>query len=262
MIRFDKFHGGKRKAVTMSYDDAMIHDKRLVDIFNNYGIKGTFHINSGLIGKEGHLTPDEIKKLYYGHEVAVHGVLHQTLTKIPPQNMVQEVIEDRRVLERIVGYPVTGMSYANGAVNDEVCAALHSCGIVYSRTTRNTDGWSLPEDFLRWHPTCHHKNALSQIDRFINFNYQSGYLMYIWGHSFEFDKDNNWELIEEICQKLGGNNDIWYATNIEIYNYVQALKSLVISVDEDIVTNPTMYELWFSRGDETVKINPCETLRF
>ena len=41
------FPQGKHKALTMSYDDGKEDDRRLVEIFNRYGIRGTFHVNSG-----------------------------------------------------------------------------------------------------------------------------------------------------------------------------------------------------------------------
>lgn len=262
MIKFDLFPGGKKKALTMSYDDGTIFDRRLVEIFNKYGIKGTFHINSGLCeNKERKVQPEEMKELYKGHEVAVHGVEHHTLTKISPQNMVQEILEDRRTLEKWMGYPVRGMSYANGAYNDEVCDALHSCGIVYSRTTKSTNAWKLPDDFLKWHPTCHHKDAMAQAERFSNWNYQAGYLLYIWGHSYEFDNDNNWDMMEELCRKLGGKDDIWYATNIEIYDYVAALKNLIISVDNDIITNPSAIDVWVNNSGDVLKIPAGQTVK-
>ena len=45
------FPGGKHKALTLSYDDGRTQDRRLVDIFNRNGIKGTFHLNSGLFDR-------------------------------------------------------------------------------------------------------------------------------------------------------------------------------------------------------------------
>ena len=76
MIEFNRFYGGKHHALTMSYDDGMIFDRKLVDIFNKYGIKGTFHLNSGNFGKEGYISKEEVKILYRGHEVACHTVHH------------------------------------------------------------------------------------------------------------------------------------------------------------------------------------------
>ena len=40
------------KAITFSYDDGVTQDKRLVDIFNKYGLKATFNINSELLGRK------------------------------------------------------------------------------------------------------------------------------------------------------------------------------------------------------------------
>ena len=44
---------GKNKAVTFSYDDGTEHDIRLVEIFNRYGMKCTFNLNSGLMNEDG-----------------------------------------------------------------------------------------------------------------------------------------------------------------------------------------------------------------
>ena len=42
------FPGGKHKVLTMSYDDGRLEDRRLVALFNRYGIRGTFNLNGGL----------------------------------------------------------------------------------------------------------------------------------------------------------------------------------------------------------------------
>ena len=263
MIAFDRYPGGYRKAVTMSYDDGVVFDKKLIEIFNKYGIKGTFHLNSGFLGaSDRKVRAEEIKEVYKGHEVAVHGVVHATLTKLKPQSIIPEILEDRRALERIMGYPVVGMSYANGAFDDNVCEALKTCGIVYSRTTRAEGGWRLPEDFLKWHPTCHHRDAEPIVERFINLTYGSGHILYIWGHAYEFNDNDNWDLIERICEKLGNAEDIWFATNIEIYNYAKAIESVVLSVDEDIMVNPSNIDIWFTKDGEVMKIGANETLKF
>ena len=37
---------------------------------------------------------------------------------------------------------------------------------------------------------------LSGIDRFLNMDTEEPQLLYIWGHSYEFDVDDNWEYME------------------------------------------------------------------
>lgn len=73
------FPEGNYKVLTLSYDDGKITDRRLVDILNQNGIKGTFHLNSGYLGeKEGHslpyITKEEAVSLYRGHEIASHRI--------------------------------------------------------------------------------------------------------------------------------------------------------------------------------------------
>ena len=123
------YPGGRYKALTMSYDDGQRHDIRLIDIFNRYGIRGTFHLNSGLMGSEKKVQPDEVKSLYLGHEVACHTVTHPTIARCPLPEVVTEVMEDRKALEAMTGYPVRGMSYPNGSVSKDIEAILPLCGI-------------------------------------------------------------------------------------------------------------------------------------
>ena len=44
---FMRFPGGRVKTVTLSYDDNVEADVKLVQIMKKYGLKGTFNINSG-----------------------------------------------------------------------------------------------------------------------------------------------------------------------------------------------------------------------
>lgn len=37
-----------KKMLTFSYDDGIYQDERLVEIFNKYGMKATFNLNTGI----------------------------------------------------------------------------------------------------------------------------------------------------------------------------------------------------------------------
>lgn len=63
------FPEGKHKVLTMSFDDGRVEDRQLVDMFNRYGIRGTFHVNSG-IAAETRVPVSEYRELYRGHEVS------------------------------------------------------------------------------------------------------------------------------------------------------------------------------------------------
>jgi len=261
-ISFDLWADGKRKALTLSYDDGNYADRQLVEIMNKYGIRGTFHLNSDRLGNDNALQKEEIKELFKNHEVSVHTVTHPFTEFIPNECLLQETIEDRKSLESLVGYPVKGMSYPMGSYNENTARRLEEFGIVYSRTTHATHNFNIPEDFLKWHPTCHHRVVdLMEKARTSKETTKAGrsWLFYVWGHSYEFNNDNNWNVIEEFCEYLSGDDDIWYATNIEIYNYLRDLRRLEFSADCSIVHNPTAATLWFTAGPNKVSVQAGET---
>lgn len=261
-ISFNYYPHGKKKALTMSYDDGQVFDRRLIDIFNKYGIKGTFNLNSGKFDTEPYVSREEIKELYKGHEVAVHTVDHPYLTLIPSEELVYQIMEDRRNLESLVGYQVRGMAYPYGDYNDIVLNSLASFGIEYSRTVRSTKSFRIPNNFLEWHPTCHHdQDVIQKLKEFKNLKeWEQMPLFYVWGHSFEFDRNGNWDLIEEFCKMASFDENVWYATNIEIMDYINALKSLKFSADGSMVYNPSAIPVWIGVDHEPVKIDPGERI--
>ena len=251
-ITLNYYPGGKTKAVTMSYDDGQIHDRRLVEIFNRYGIRGTFHLNSSRLDTPGFVTAAELPGLYRGHEISLHTQTHPTFAFVPPQAQIREITEDRLALEKHAGYVVNGLSYPMGSYDAATVERLRNLGILYARTTKATGGFALPDDFLLWHPTLHHTRgkAIYEVDRTVLMQKAVEYseypawlgnmtVLYVWGHSYEFENDGTWDVMEEFCAYISQNRDIWFATNMEIYNYVTAVRALRFSADCSMVYNPS-----------------------
>jgi len=217
------FPGGKNKAVTLSYDDGTVHDRTLVSILNTYGIKATFHLNSGKLGSPGYLGPDEVRSLYSGHEIASHTANHPNLCEFDEAMIVREMNDDISCLTELAGYPVRGFSYPYGAYNDYVAGILSSLGIAYARTVQSTCGFELPYDFMMWHPTCHHEDDLMDRARvFMNMEVhpKACAVFYVWGHSYEFNDRGNWSIMKDFCSEIAKDRSVWFATNIEIHDHV------------------------------------------
>ncbi len=283
--RFLSFPEGKQKCVTFSYDDAVVQDVRLAQLFCKYGVKGTFNVNSSLLGQKGRnsdfLTPEAFKQgvIGKGHEVACHGQCHIASGVSDPTTALRDAFLGRSELEEMfdmiirgMAYPDTGITqFANANDYATVKNILTYSGIVYSRTLGGDNNrFELPVDFHAWMPTAHHNNPklLEWIDGFNSISYHETIekrnaprLMYIWGHSYEFDQKNNWERMVEILEKLSGRDDTWYATNIEIYDYVKAYESLHFSADGTRVYNPSACPVWITAGCKIYKIEPAQTLK-
>lgn len=248
------FPGWKRKAVTFSYDDGRDIDKQLVEIFDRYGAKCTLNLHAAAIDKDKRLTRAEVKEISKNHEIAVHMYNHPFPERIPADRMIAEFYEDRKFFEEIVERPVVGMAYANGTYDANVVAQARACGLRYGRTASSAHSFAFPQDFLTWAPTCHHREGEEYARRFVADTYVSFALLYIWGHSFEFERENNWEVLPRILDILKPCDEIWYATNIEIYDYHTAMKSLRLTLDGRHVYNPSATTVYIIMGGRRVAL--------
>ena len=267
-----RFPGFRKKACTLSYDDGMIEDVRLVEIMRKYGVKGTFNLNSKNLesGADTMLSLDAAKELYGDDmEVALHGYKHIVLPAFPSQVGIWDVFSNREHLEKNFKKMVRGYAYPCGEYNDEVKEMLKAAGVVYARTGVSTESFDMPADWLELNPTCHHNNPrlFELVGEFLASPVPNSYqnrkpiLFYLWGHSYEFTRHNNWDVIERFCRKMSESDDVWFATNLEIYNYVEAFKRIIISADGSYVYNPTSTKIYMRFFGPDFIVEPGETVR-
>lgn len=264
------FPGGKRRAFSLSYDDGVLQDRRLAELFRQYGLKCTFNLNAGLMGQHwirsvpgrgdfdcSRVTEEELAEIYREHELGGHSLTHPVLTGQDSAQAMYEIIEDKRRLEQVAGRPMTMFAYPYGVYSEEVISLLRLAGYQGARTVRATHGFEIPEDFLAWHPTCHHNDPkLMELARqFVESRGPRVRLFYVWGHGYELDCDGNWEIMDELGQYLAEHREkIWFATNGEIMDYVNAFRRLEISVDGKIVYNPSAMDVWLRKDRTAVRI--------
>lgn len=237
---FDLFPGRKRRVVTFSYDDGVYNDMRLCELFDKYGAKCTFNLNTVHIGEEGRPDPKFYREISDRHEIACHGYTHPFFERLPLSTLMSEVYEDKKALEDLIGKPIIGMAYPYGTWNRDAIDVISACGLKYARVTAPTNRFVYPDNWLEWTPTCHHRDALGLVDAFLAIqNWMQLPMFYVWGHSYEFREEGDWAMMEELLKKLSEKDDVWYATNGEIYDYMTALRSLRVTADETAVVNPT-----------------------
>jgi len=272
-----RYPGGLRKALTLSYDDGVEQDEKLLEILDKHGLKTTLNLNSGCFPPEGtvwpegqihrRLTKSAAKEVYgkaieHGHEVAVHCLTHESLTELPDEAVVTQIMEDRKGLEKLFGGVIRGAAYPYGTWNPRVMEDLRRCGIDYCRTVQSTHDFWIPADFLSLHPTCHHADPklMELADRFTGDNGWNCMLFYLWGHAYEFEAADNWDVIEKFAERIGGREDIWYCTNIEVVDYVNAYRKLRASADMRTWYNPTDREIWFTHDGKMYTVGSGETV--
>ena len=275
------FPGGKFKVLTFSYDDGKIEDRRLVKLFNKFNLKATFNLNTGIIDPAIRIPQEEWPELYKGHDIAVHTFTHPTMIRLNDYNALREILDDKDNLEKIFKRPIYGLAYPNGSYDNRIVDIAKSVGIKYARVTNdkyaatkvaeayaaNADGpmligdengFSMPEDYMCWVPTCHHNHNLIDFGKkFMALTKkQYLYMMYVWGHSFEF------EIIEEFCEMIANRDDIWYATNSDIVEYNELFDRLEFFADNKYVHNPSVKSVWLAVNNSTiVEVKGGETVK-
>ena len=280
-----RFPNGKFKAMTLSCDDGCKSYVNFIETLNKYGLKTTLNINSNYLPfteeseyAKNRATLNELKEFVSaGHEIAVHGASHVANGMVSVQDGIANTLLGRRGLENAFNTIIRGMAYADRGINncvyptnkEKVKQYLKDIGICYARTA-NTDknSFCLPNDWYEWLPTVHfiNENTFAYLQEFVDMELSSysasrgAKLFFVWGHSYEFDKQNLWNKLDEFCKIASKKGDIWFATNIEIYNYVTAFSSLVFNIDKTICYNPTLTTVWFETGNKIYKIAPGETL--
>ncbi len=267
------FPQGKSKALILSYDDGPVQDRQMVALMNKYKLIGTFHLNSNKLGTQNYLTKAEIKSLFAGHEVSVHTANHPSLSTLSKMDVVYEVVEDRKELERLVEYPVRGMAYPFGNNNEAVVDAINGLGIEYARTVDDTYHFRIPEKFLQWHPTVHQfakayfvegkpDNDKKELERFYQviddfLSTKELALLDVWGHSWEMgNSTSKWEDTEKFFKRVANNPAIHYSSHIDLIDYIYAFRNLKFSVAKNRVYNPSALTVFFRIAGKSYSIEP------
>lgn len=275
--RFLRFPGGRLRAFSMSYDDGIGTDLRLMEIMRKYGLKGSFNLSSRFVPEEdadiakhptARFSLRQLGEYYRDHEVATHGATHPFYRDLPTSAAVYDIVKDRELLENTFGRIIRGHAYPNGAYTQQTVEAFRASGILYARSARADGRFDIPDDFLQYHPTAHH-NDPGIFELIESFLADPCYLcsprfFCLWGHSYEFENKGNWDRIEKIAEAVGGHDNVYYAGMEEIFSYVQAYRSLIHSMDSGMIYNPTSTPVWIEltpNGSNCICIHPGETVQ-
>lgn len=227
---------GKMKAITFSYDDGVTQDVRLIELFNKYGLKATFNLNSELLGLPGELIREgvrvahnknraqDVRHIYDGHEIAAHTLTHPFLPEIAGDvEIIRQVERDRLNLSELAGYEVVGFAYPGGGINYNSRVARiikNSTGIKYARHTVSSHSFTIGSNLYEFAPTVYHHAEFDELFRlgreFVELEATEPSVLYVWGHAYEFDIGNTWGRFEEFLKLISGRGDIFYGTNKEV----------------------------------------------
>lgn len=261
---------GKIKALILSFDDGTIQDKRLVQLFNRYGLRGTFNLNSGKVVRVvlsnrtyGYVSTNDVRTVYEGHEICVHTVNHPWLTQLPADRIAFEIGKDKENLEKWWGKPIRGMAYPFNAYNELVVSLLPGLGIHYVRAAWSTGSLKLPVHPLTWKFTCHISQMNAFAERYFRMTNRTLTLLAVGGHSWEIDEadtNKNWAAMEKFCATMSARSDeVWNPTMGGFYDYMIAMSAVKFYNHETSARNFSTMPVWvLATNGEVIKLEPGE----
>lgn len=236
-----KRDGKPRKYFTLSFDDGITQDARVIEILKKYGVNcATFNINSGLLGVSWawvgqrlknpalthiRFTREELESgIYDGFEIASHSLMHHSfkMYDADPDMFVHHVMADVHNLAKIFGKAPIGMAWPGGDTEyteKSIEILRDKTPIKYARAANSHYRFTLPRRFLKWHPTCSimSDSCLRLAKKFVDAECTEDMLFYAWTHSYELDNENAWDKLESLLEIITAHDDIVLVTNGEFY---------------------------------------------
>lgn len=241
-----------KKYFTLSFDDGLEQDKRVLELMKKYGLKGTFNLNSGMFGLQGEvkgigtfsfqdceagvrhhwpfsyishnrIPEDEIRDVYAEMEIATHGYRHEPLGKVKEDLMYNSINRDKENLEHLTGKKILGHAYASGSTSPAVERHLKAKGYLYARAVFPSGSFEFPENPLNFRPSSSviMGNTMKLVKKFLDAEADDrDLLLYLWGHSYEMDYGKgaaSWDGLERLFATVAGREDIIYCTNSEAF---------------------------------------------
>ncbi|MCG5217588.1 polysaccharide deacetylase family protein [Streptosporangium sp. KLBMP 9127] len=122
-----------RTVVALTFDDGLESQLAAVDLLREHGLRATFYVSSGLLGRDGRMTAGQVRDLAEaGHEIGGHTLTHARLPTLSLRAQRREICDDRRALTGL-GLAVPTLAYPYGAFDRSTAGLASECGYTGAR---------------------------------------------------------------------------------------------------------------------------------
>ncbi len=118
------------RTVVLTFDDGYAsHFDIVASLLLRYRFRGTFFVAVDLIGRPGYVTWEQLRKLaFLGMEIGSHGMSHEPLTTLTPEQVEYELMASKRVLEEQLGVPILSLAAPRGFWNGKIAETAKRAG--------------------------------------------------------------------------------------------------------------------------------------
>ena len=225
--------------VTTSWDDGHILDHCTAGLLDTYGVQGTFYIAPFNVEfqRRVRLRNRDLQALAADFEIGGHTLSHANLTRTSDAEAMREIAEGKDCLEQAIGSTVRSFCYPYGRYEKRHGSMARSAGFRYARTIRrySTTAVSRPMEANTTIHACQHLSDMPAMLRLANGSIRkaidfyrnwdvlamalfdkvlsAGGVYHLWGHSWEIERNKDWDRLERVLEYVGGRSDVQYVNN-------------------------------------------------
>lgn len=237
--------------LTTSWDDGHPLDIRLLELLEKYSIKGTFYIP--LCNPENEVMQTNlIQEISNYQEIGGHTVNHKFLDALNYKEAKYEIYQCKLLIENIISKQIDAFCFPGGRYSNRDIELILNAGFLFGRTTKllsatnvnsylmNTSIQVFNHSSITLSKHCiRHFNFHALISNFLFINSNRDFfelaisnflkqikpydVLHIWGHSWEIDKFNLWNRLEDLFKYLSSYDRIICLNNTDTWNYLQNL---------------------------------------
>ena len=218
---------------------------RILALLERHGIKASFFVPAVVAT----LYPDEQRRVVdAGHEVAIHGWIHERNSELPPQNERELQMRSADTLERICGIRPVGIRTPSWDFTPHTLAITREMGLIYDSSLmadvdcyelimngESTGVIELPVEWIRDDAVYFNMNRFASLrphtapaDVFDIFRreldgaYREGGIFQLTMHPHISGHRSRIWILEELIRQAKSLGEVWFATHADIVRYVKS----------------------------------------
>ena len=240
----------KIRIVSTSWDDGDPCDLWLAEALAKRSLPATFYVP--LRNREGRSVLDAagLRDLFsLGVEIGAHTVSHRVLRGLSDSHLFDEVMGSKQLLEEELGKEVKMFCYPRGRFDERVVHCVIQAGFKGARTTRMlaqglefnpyempTSLQAFPHSPLTYLKNLGRRKDIQGIGRYFK-DYlrcenwvelgkklfvevmEHGGIWHLYGHSWEIEKFDLWDQLNDLLAFVGDRSDVTYASNSAVLDF-------------------------------------------
>lgn len=157
-----------RDDVRISFDDGNASDvAHALPALRARGLHATFFVVAGRLGDTEFLGEDDVRALRDGGMgIGCHGMRHRPWRGLGERDLHEELVDARKVLEGIIGCPVTEAACPFGSYDRRVLSELRAAG--YRRVFTSDQGGARADAWLQARTTMYDGAATATAERVLH----------------------------------------------------------------------------------------------